>query len=74
MDHPQVKAPLEVKAPLGANGANDNGRPEDDLVLVTLGIHRTLSGLAAPVDLLAAVLPPDAPGATIEGRPIPAVP
>jgi hypothetical protein len=63
MDHSQVK-PTAC-----AHQGNDNGRPEDRLVSVTLGLHRILRGLSAPVALLTTVLPPVAPAATVKSWP-----
>lgn len=42
--------------PPAARQANDNGKAEDHLVMVTLGIRATLEGLAAPVEMLSEVL------------------
>jgi hypothetical protein len=39
-----------------ADGANDNGGPEDRLVLVTLAVHTILNDLAAPIELLVEAL------------------
>jgi hypothetical protein len=62
LDHPQVKTP-PVKL------ANDNCKAEDHLVAVTLGIHATLGGLAAPVDMLIEVLSFEAPADAITPPP-----
>lgn len=49
------------KPPAAAEFTNDNDRPEDHLAAVTLGLHATLKGLAAPVELLVEALTFDAP-------------
>jgi hypothetical protein len=59
LDYPQVKRPSAAKL------ANDNGKAEDHLAVVTLGIHATLDGLAAPVEMLIEVLSFDAPADAI---------
>ncbi|WP_033838616.1 hypothetical protein [Mesorhizobium loti] len=51
----------QVKNPSAAKLANDNVTPEDHLAAVTLAIHATLRGLAAPVDMLIEALSFEAP-------------
>lgn len=45
-----------MKPPVATEPANDDDEPEDHLAAVTLGIHATIRGLAAPVELLVEVL------------------
>jgi hypothetical protein len=61
MDHPQVKPPVAVDLAHDAGLAHDNDKAEDHLAMVTLGLHATLKGLAAPVELLAEALTLKAP-------------
>ena len=66
-----------MKPPVAADLANDNGKcrgsdpggsadPGDHLAAVTLGLHATLKGLAAPVELLVEVLAFEAPADAIK--------
>ena len=41
--------------------ANDNGKAEDHLAVVTLAMHATMDGLAAPVESLIEALNFEAP-------------
>ena len=50
-----------MKKPLAARLTNDNGKPEDHLAAMTLAIHTTMDGLAAPVELLIQALSFEAP-------------
>ncbi|QKD02701.1 hypothetical protein [Mesorhizobium loti] len=54
-----------MKKPLAANLANDSATPEDHLAAVTLAIHATFGGLAAPVEMLIEALSFDAPADAI---------
>lgn len=54
-----------MKTPLAGKLANDNGKPEDHLAVVTLAIHATLDGLAAPVEMLIEALSFEAPADAI---------
>ena len=55
-----------MKLPAAAERTNDNSPSEDHLAAVTLGIHATLDGLAAPVELLVEVLGFEAPADAIK--------
>lgn len=55
-----------MKSPVAAEQTNDNSTPEDHLVAVTLSLHATLKGLAAPVELLVEALTFDAPADVIK--------
>ncbi|KQU83253.1 hypothetical protein ASD99_06465 [Mesorhizobium sp. Root695] len=50
-----------MKPPVATEQTNDNSTPEDHLAAVTLSLHATLMGLAAPVELLVEVLAFDVP-------------
>jgi hypothetical protein len=42
-----------MKPPVTTDLANDNGTPEQRLAAATMALHEALSGLNAPVELLA---------------------
>jgi hypothetical protein len=54
-----------MKPSVTSDLANDNGKPEDHLAVVTVALHRAMEGLDAPAKLLVDALADKAPvGAT----------